>query len=538
VTASTVSVARAPATPALEVPRRAPDRVFNMVTPLLDRHVAEGRDGWPAVHLDARVVTYGELLALANRAGNALRTAGVAPEGRVALVLPDGVEFVATFLGAMKIGAVPVPLNTLAPPAELAYFLEDSRARALVATPALARPLAGQDLPLLKTLLLVGDDTAAFGQPLTRSYADALAEASPILEPFPTGVDEPCYWLYSSGTTGRPKGVVHLHGDMLACVAPYADEVAGITSEDVTFSVPRLFFSYGLVNSLFLPLLAGASTVLLPERPDPARVLTVMRRHRPTIFFSVPTSYAALCAALEDGENGDHPFGSLRLAVSAGEPLPEPLYHRWVELTGVELLDGLGSTEVGYIFCSNLPGRVRPGSSGVMIGNHEGRIVDEHGRDVAEGDAGELWVRAESTALCYWNQRARTKATFVGEWLRTGDRYRRDADHFYWYLGRTNDLFKVSGQWVSPLEVESCLLEHPAVLECAVVGAEDETGLAKPKAYVVRRPNTAASEGELQAHVKARLQPHKYPRWVVFVDELPKTATGKVQRYKLREQSQ
>jgi benzoate-CoA ligase family protein len=346
-------------------------------------------------------------------------------------------------------------------------------------------------------------------------------------------VDEPCYWLYSSGTTGRPKGVVHLHGDMLACVATYAEEVAGITPEDVTFSVPRLFFSYGLVNSLFLPLLAGASTILCPERPDPARVLAVMRRHRPSIFFSVPTSYAALCAALEGGENADHPFGSLRLAVSAGEPLPEPMYHRWVGLTGVELLDGLGSTEVGYIYCSNLPGRVRPGSSGVMIGDHEGRIVDEHGRDVAEGEAGELWVRAESTALGYWNQRQRTKAMFVGEWLRTGDRYRRDADDYYWYLGRTNDLFKVSGQWVSPLEVESCLLEHPAVLECAVVGAEDEAGLVKPKAYVVRRSNVAVSEAELQAHVKARLH-----RWVDFVDELPKTATGKVQRYKLREQGE
>jgi benzoate-CoA ligase len=508
----------------------------NAVSAFLDDTVAGGAADRPAVVTPAGATTYRELLGLVARCGNVLRGLGLEPEQRVALLLPDGAEFVATFLGAMKIGAVPVPLNTLAPPADLAYFLTDSRARALVATPALGRPLAGEEFPLLKVVLRVGDDAAGSGQPLVRSYAAALAAASPSLEPFPTGVDEPCYWLYSSGTTGRPKGVVHLHGDMLACVAPYAEEVVRITPDDVTYSVARLFFSYGLVNSLFLPLLAGASTVLTPERPDPARVLAVMRRHRPSLFFSVPTSYAAVCAALDAGENADHPFRSLRLAISAGEPLPEPLYHRWVELTGVELLDGLGSTEVGYIFCSNRPGRVRPGSSGVMIGDHEARIVDEHGRDVAEGEAGELWVRAESTALCYWNRRARTKATFVGDWLRTGDRYRRDADGFYWYLGRTDDLFKVSGQWVSPLEVESCLLEHPAVLECAVVGAEDEAGLLKPRAYVVCRAGLPVSEAELQAHIKARLQPHKYPRWVVFVDQLPKTATGKVQRYKLREQ--
>jgi benzoate-CoA ligase len=533
-------------TPQLTLPRRADGRVFNMVTPLLDRHVEEGRGERPALRLDGRIVSYGELQDLANRAGNTLRAAGVEPEQRVALLLPDGVEFVAAFLGAMKIGAVPLPLNTLAPPADLAYFLGDSRARALVCTPDLARsvlrpepsPLdthkvtAGECLQL-KSILVVGD-AAALDHPLARPYAAALEAASPELEAFPTGVDEPSYWLYSSGTTGRPKGTVHLHGDMLACTTPYAEQVVSITPDDVTFSVARLFFSYGLVNSLYLPLLAGASVVLTPDRPDPGRVLDVMRRHRPSLFFSVPTSYAALCAALEGGENRDRPFSYLRLAVSAGEPLPAPLYRRWVDLTGIELLDGIGSTEVGYIYCSNLPGRIRPGSSGVFIGDHQGRIVDEQGREVAPGEPGELWVRADSTALHYWNRRARSKATFVGEWLRTGDRYRLDADGFYWYLGRTDDIFKVSGQWVSPLEVESCLLEHPAVLECAVVGQTDEADLLKPKAYVVRRPGVEVDAAELQAHVKTRLQPHKYPRWIIFVDQLPKTATGKVQRYKLR----
>ena len=531
---------RATDTPPPNLARRAGERVFNMVAPLLDRHVAEGRADRPALRLDSGVVTYRELRELANRAGNALRAAGVEPEQRVALLLPDGAEFVATFLGALKVGAVPVPLSTLAPPNELAYFLTDSRARALVTTPRLGEPLLGQadpSFPLLKAVFLVADDATSVDGPLARPYAAALAAASPELETFPTGVDEPCYWLYSSGTTGRPKGTVHLHGDMLACVTPYAVEVVGIRPDDVTFSVARLFFSYGLVNSLFLPLLAGASAALVAERPTPDLVLDVMRRHRPSLFFSVPTSYAQLCAVLERGDGRERPFSSVRLAVSAGEPLPAPLYQRWLDLTGVELLDGIGSTEVGYIYCSNLPGRVRPGSSGVMIGDHVARVVDEQGRDVADGESGELWVRAESTALHYWNQRAPSKATFVGEWLRTGDRYQRDPDGYYWYLGRTADVFKVSGQWVSPLEVESCLLEHAAVLECAVVGREDEVGLVKPAAYVVRRPGAACGEAELQVHVKARLQPHKYPRWVVFVDELPKTASGKVQRYRLTEQS-
>ena len=520
----------------IELPRRAPGPVFNMATPLVDRHVEEGRGERPALRLDDRIVGYRELRELVNRAGNALLLAGVRPEQRVALLLPDGVEFIATFVGAMKIGAVPVPLNTLAPPGELAYFVVNSRARALVATPDLVRPLLEGDpatLRLLAAIFLVGDQRPE--HPLACSYAESLAAASPKLEAFPTGVDEPCYWLYSSCTTGRSKGTVHLQGDMPACVAPYAEEVVGITPDDVTFSVARLFFSYGLVNSLFLPLLAGASAALVPERPTPERVLEVMRRHRPTLFFSVPTSYAAINNTLEAGAGEGRPFDCLRLAVSAGEPLPEPIYRRWLELTGVENLDGLGSTEVGYIFCSNLPGRVRPGSSGVLIGDHQARLVDERGRDVADGAPGELWVKAASTALHYWNDRARSKATFVGEWIRTGDLYLRDADGYYWYQGRVSDVFKVSGQWVSPLEVESCLLDHPAVLECAVVGRPDEQGLVKTVAFVVRRTELEVTAEDLQAHVKARLQPHKYPRRVEFVESLPKTATGKIQRYRLRE---
>jgi benzoate-CoA ligase family protein len=406
----------------------------------------------------------------------------------------------------MKIGAVPVPINTAERPAELAYMLGDCRARAVVTDAALPE----------------GDRTTL--------RSDDLAAGSPDLETFATGVDEPCYWLYSSGTTGNPKGVVHLHGDMLACVTPYAEEVVGMEPEDVTFSVARLFFSYGLVNSLFLPLLAGASAVLTPQRPDVGHILEVVRGFRPTLFFSVPTSYAQLCAA------GDTTaFASVRLAISAGEPLPEPLYTRWKSLTNVEVLDGLGSTEVGYIYCSNLPGAVKPGSSGRMLGDHRARVVDERGWDVPDGESGELWVSAASTALHYWNQRERTKHAFVGEWLRSGDRYIRDVDGYLWYQGRIDDVFKVSGQWVSPLEVESCLLQHPSVLECAVVSATDKDGLVKPKAFVVPRPAAMIDVTALQTFVRERLQPHKYPRWVEIVDELPKTASGKVQRFVLRE---
>jgi benzoate-CoA ligase family protein len=521
----------------LVLPHRAPGRVFNLVTPLLERHVSEGRGDRLALRERDRVVSYRELQELSHRAGNALRQVGVEPEQRVAILLPDCIDFVAVFLGALAIGAVPIPLNALAPPEELAYFLEDSRARALVTTPdLLPSALADRVGPtLLKAVFVTGEPDAFAEERGVQFLAAAMAHASPELDVFPTFVDEPCYWLYSSGTTGRPKGVVHLHGDMLAVLAPYDEEVLGITPNDVVFSVSRLYFSYGLGNSLFLPLLAGASVVVDPDRPEPAHVVEIVRRYRPSLFFSVPTSYVALCAYLSQPENRlERPFASVRLALSAGEPLPEPLYRRWVDLTDVELVDGLGSTEVGAQFCANRPGQVRPGSSGRPLGDHQLRIVDDRGRDVPTGRPGELLVRSASTALNYWNQRDRTKETFLGEWLRTGDRYRRDADGFYWHLGRIKDTFKVSGQWVSPLEVESCLLEHPSVLECAIVGAPDDAGLTKLKAYIVRRPNADMTAAEIQRHVKTRLKPHNYPHWVVFVDELPKTSTGKMQRFKLR----
>jgi benzoate-CoA ligase family protein len=525
-----------------ELPRRAPTSTFNIARFLLDRHIEEGRGERLALLLPGTSVTYSELFSLANRAGNALRGLGVRPEERVALQLPDGVEFVAAFLGAMKIGAVPVPLNTAASPADLRFFLSDTRAPVLVTTPqfGMAALAVGplDELELLRAILVVGGATPLAMASGTRlvSFERALAEAAPDLTAFGTSADEPCYWLYSSGTTGRPKAVVHLHGDMLACVVPYAEEVLAINADDRILSVPRLFFSYGLVNSLFLPLLTGTPAILIPDRPVGATLVEAIRDCHPTLLFGVPTSFSQLCGMLSGDPTIRPLLASVRLAITAGEALSDALYHRWRSLTAIELLDGLGSTEAGYIFCSNMRDGVRPGSSGRPIGDHEMKLMDPDGSEIITPEGqGELWVRAASTALMYWNRRDRTKTTFVGEWLRTGDYYRRDTDGYYWCEGRIDDLFKVSGQWVSPVEVESCLLEHAAILECAVVGVADADGLVKPKAFAVLQPGASVSVAELQEYVKARLLPHNYPRAVEFVNALPKTATGKIQRFRLRE---
>lgn len=527
---------------------RLPER-FNIVPLLLDRHVAEGRGRRLAILTPQRAVTYAELADQVDRAARVLTSLGLRPEERVLLLLPDGPEFAYAFFGAMKAGLVPVPVPPFGSPDDLAYVLDDSRAAALVVHGSLYDRVERLSVPIptLRHRLVVGPGPSG-----TIDFEAALAGASPRFEAAPTHRDDMAYWLYSSGTTGRPKAVVHLQHDMLFCVEPYVRHVLAMTSDDRTFAVPRLSFSYGLTSCLYLPLWCGGSTVLVAERPDPASVLALCARFRPTVFFSVPTSFSAILRALAGAGGGEErgagppapagvPFptdlASLRLAVSAGEPLPAGLCAQWVARTGIECLDGLGATEVGYIYVSNRPGAVRPGASGRLLPGYRARVVNDEGREVPAGDVGELWVSGESIAAGYWNKHEKTKTAFVGEWYRTGDRYRVDAEGYYVYQGRSDDLLRVAGHWVSPLEVEACLLDHPAVAECAVVAGKDEAGLVKPRAFVVPRglPPPEGLEEALVAHARARLAPFKAPRWVIFVAELPRTATGKVQRYRLRQ---
>jgi benzoate-CoA ligase family protein len=508
-----------------------PER-FNVATWFVDRNVAEGRGDRVAFVCEDRTLTYAGLADLVNRAGNALRDLGVEMEQRVLMLCLDAPEFLATFWGAIKIGAVPVPVNTMMRAADYLYFLEDSRARvAVVSEPLLAeaQPILGR-APFLRHVVVAGKAGAG-----RIAFDDWVGRASPSLEPAPTSRDDAAFWLYSSGSTGFPKAAVHLQHDMVVCAETYAARVLGIRPDDRTFSAAKLFFAYGLGNNMYFPMSVGAQAVLYPKRPTPEAVFEVISRHRPTIFFGVPTLYAAMLA-LPDVERR-YDLSSLRVCVSAGEALPEQLYRRWRERFGVEILDGVGTTEILHIFISNRAGEVRPGSSGTPVPGYEATIVDDAGRPVARGEIGNLRVKGDSTMAFYWNKHEKTKESLVGHWIQTGDKYYQDEDGYFWYCGRSDDMLKVGGIWVSPVEVEAALAGHPAVLEAAVVGQEDADRLVKPKAYVVLKDPTSASPGldeELRAFVKAKIAPYKYPRWIEFVAELPKTATGKIQRFKLR----
>ena len=510
-----------------------PER-FNMVSLLLERHVQQGNGNRIAIYYGDEQISYQQLYELTNRVGNALGDLGVEPEQRVILLLPDGPEFVATFLGAMKIGAVPVPINVLATSSDLAYFLNDSRAKVVVAGQEFLPKVAAirGDCALLRHIIVAGDDPGG-----NHSFHNFVNGSSPQLEVFPTHRDDASYWLYSSGTTGQPKGVIHLHHDLVHCVETWGYHVARFTPDDISYCVPRLFFSYGLNMALYLPLYYGAAVVLSPHRQEPPVVLENLRRYRPTMFFSVPTSYGQVLREIED-KGAEADLSSVRQCVSAGEALPGPLHERWLNRFGVEILDGLGSTEVGWVYISNIPGRVKRGSSGLLLPGYEAKIVDPDGQELPPGEVGDLLVSSDSLAAGYWNKHEKTKETFMGSWMHTGDRYRRDEEGYFFYAGRTDDVLKVSGIWVSPLEVEEALLAHKAVAECAVVGARDAMGLVKPKAFVTLRSGFQPSpelESGLQSFVKERLAPYKYPRWIEFVSELPKTATGKIQRYRLRQ---
>jgi 4-hydroxybenzoate-CoA ligase len=516
-------------------------RPYNAVTDLVDAHVACGRGGKIAFTDSDRSLTYAELQARTCRFAAALNTLGLRPEERMSLLLYDTVDFPVAFWGGVRAGVVVLPLNTLLTSEQYAYILGDSRASALVTTAALAKnilPILDR-VPRLRTIILVGataDDKAMFAGREVHDFEDILARAP--AEPFtaPTLSDEVAFWMYTSGSTGDPKGVKHIHTTPMAAARLMGQGIIGIREDDVVFSVAKLFFSYGMGNAMAFPLSVGATSVLLPDRPTPDAVFDIMRRHRPTIFYGVPTLYALLLAHkdMKPGAGSDR----LRLCISAGEAMPQHLGERWRAAARVEVLDGIGSTEMFQTFVSNRPGDIRYGTTGKPVPGYDVRIVDENDRELGDGEIGELVVRGPSSGEGYWNQRAKSRRTFAGEWTYTGDKYSRDADGYFHYCGRTDDMFKVSGMWVSPFEVEAALASHEAVLEAAVIGKEDTDGLVKPKAFIVLKHGFAADEhlfALLKAHVQERAGPWKYPRWIDVRGDLPRTATGKIQRFKLRE---
>jgi benzoate-CoA ligase family protein len=510
-------------------------KTFNVATHFVDRNVLEGRGNKVAIECGDEQISYRQLLERTNRVGNALRRLDVRPEERVLLFLLDSSEFLYCFFGAIKAGIVAVPANPLLKAHEYEYLFNDTRAR-VVFVSAIALPqlqaIPRSRLRYLQEIVVVGEPN-----PPHLCLRELMQAASPELEAEPTSPDDAAFWLYSSGSTGAAKGCVHLHHDMVVSSELYARNVLRMNADDRCYSVARLFFAYGLGNAGYFPLHCGATAILSPARPTPTGIYADIERYQPTLFFSVPSNYAALLAHTSaDGREFD--LRSVRHAISAGEALPAPLFERFQQRFGIEILDSLGSTETLQMVIANRPGEAKPGSSGKIIPGFEAKIVDDEGRAVALGEIGNLLIKADSTCSGYWNQHEKSKATFEGHWFRTGDNYRQDADGHFWYTGRADDLFKVNGRWLGPAEVESALIAHPAIREAAVVARDDESGLTKPAAFVVVNPTFVANDElarDLQNWVTDKIGAYKCPRWIEFLPELPKTATGKLQRFKLRE---
>lgn len=517
----------------------APPALFNFAAYLFQLN--EARAGKTAYIDDTGITTYGELDERARRFASALRTLGVHPEERVLLVMLDTVELPVAFLGALYAGIVPVVANTLLTAADYVYMLTHSHARAVIASaallPSVVEAMSTAEHDGCQLIVSPPPENQPLNGPRHAPLLNELIDAAtPAIKPCTTGCDDIAFWLYSSGSTGKPKGTVHTHANLYWTAELYAKQVLGIVESDVVFSAAKLFFAYGLGNGLTFPLSVGATAVLMAERPTADAIFTRLVRHRPSIFYGVPTLYASMLVSPNLPARADV---AMRVCTSAGEALPREIGERFTAHFGCEILDGIGSTEMLHIFLSNRAGAVEYGTTGRPVPGYEVELRDEAGHAVADGEVGDLFIKGPSAALMYWSNREKSRATFLGEWIRSGDKYRRLANGCYVYAGRSDDMLKVSGQYVSPVEVEMVLMQHAAVLEAAVVGV-DHGGLVKTRAFIVLKREFVPSEilaDELKAFVKERLAPHKYPRDILFVDDLPKTATGKIQRFKLREQS-
>ena len=523
---STYSVDRRKSPPELIMPRQ-----FNAAHDLLERNINEGRANKIAYIDDDGSYTFQDLVDRANQTANALTDLGLVMEDRLMIIQTDTVDFPATFLGAIKAGIIPIAVNTLLTSDDYEFMLDDSRAKALIVSSSFITKLtpAIEKSKYLKHTIVSGEAASPY-EHLQTLQRDADRACEPAL----TSSDDTCFWLYSSGSTGTPKGTVHIHSSLAYTAELYAVPILGIKEDDIVFSAAKLFFAYGLGNGLTFPLTVGATTVLMAERPTPAAVFKRLKTHQPTIFYGVPTLFGAMLAS---DDLPDQSEISIRISTSAGEALPSDIGTRWTQHFGTEILDGIGSTEMLHIFLSNRSGEVKYGSTGRAVPGYEIRLLDETGAGVVVGELGDLQIKGPSAANLYWNQRRKSRETFCGEWTRAGDKYSVDKDGFYTYGGRSDDMLKVSGLYVSPFEVEAILMSHSAVLEAAVVGDEDADKLIKPRAFVVLKNGYEAGSAlvdELKIFVKSKLAPFKYPRWIDFVDELPKTATGKIQRFKLR----
>jgi benzoate-CoA ligase len=519
-----------------------PER-FNMADYFLYHNLEEGREDKVCLYFKDQTFTYGEAARMSNATGNALRMLGVRVEDRVLIVLPDCPEFVWTWFGAARIGAVITMVNPLLPADDYRYYLKYTRARAAIVHEAFLRPFseAAADATYLRSVLVVRNEDAIDGELIDSrsnlksfSFSEVVSTQPTACRAADTHRDDMAIWLFTSGSTGHPKGAVHLQHDLPYNTEVFAKRTMGVNENDLTVSVPKLFFGYATGTNLLFPFAVGGATALFSERSTPEKMFEAIERYRPTILTTVPTMINAMVNA-EDASA--HDLSSIRFCYSAGEALPVELYHRWKEMFGVEICDGIGSAEMFHIYITNRPGDVKPGSLGRIVEGYEAKIVNAEGNEVPTGEMGTMKIKGDSAALCYWNAHEKSKETFAGDWCTTGDQFHVDADGYYWYHGRTDDMLKVGGVFVAPAEIENCLLQHDAVLECAVVGHADGDGLVKPKAFIVARDGHQANEtlaNEIKEFVKTRIALYKYPRWIEFVESLPKNDRGKVDRKLLK----